>query len=116
MSFRHYNLTLDGAIQRLSTVLANDEVGGPDDEALRIVSLQPDGANAGAVFVGGAPKVGTVVALSSSDHGVRLEPGATGVPPAPFLIGEFETGPLRLSDIYVIGTDTEVLHILVLGF
>ena len=116
MSFRHYNLTLDGNIQRLSSVLANSEVGGPDDESLRVIQLQMQGDSAGPLFVGGAPKVGTTVTLTSTDHGFRLEPGAAGVPAAPYLLGEFETGPIRLSDVYVLGTDSEVLHISVLGF
>lgn len=116
MSFRHYNLTLDGNIQRLSSALADSEVGGPDDEALRVVQLQMQGDSANPLFVGGAPKVGTNVTLTSTDHGFRLESGSGGVPAAPYLLGEFETGPIRLSDIYVLGTNTEVLHITVLGF
>ena len=116
MSFRHYNLTLDGTIQRLSSVLANTEVGGPDDEALRVFMLQMQGDSANPLFVGGAPKVGTVITLTSTDHGFRLESGNAGVPSAPFLLGEFEAGTIRLSDFYVLGTDTEVLHITVLGF
>lgn len=116
MSFRHYNLTLDGGIQRLSSVLADTEVGGADDEALRVIQLQMQGDSSDPLFVGGAPKVGTTVTLTSTDHGFRLEPGSAGVPAAPYLLGEFETGPIRLSDIYVLGTAAEVLHITVLGF
>jgi hypothetical protein len=109
-------LTLDGTIQRLSSVLTDPEVGGADDEALRVVQLQMQGNSANPLFVGGAPKVGTNVTLTSTDHGFRLEPGSGGVPTAPYLLGEFETGPIRLSDVYVLGTNAEVLHIMVLGF
>lgn len=119
MSFRHYNLTLDGNIQRLSSVLANSAVGGADDESLRVITLQMQGDSGNPLFVGGAPKVGTIpddVTLTSTDHGVRLEGGTGGVPTAPFLLGEFESGPLRLSDFFVLGTNAEVLHISVLGY
>lgn len=70
------------------------------------ISLQPNGANAGQVFVGDA-------AVTSSVFGVRLEAGAAGVPPAPFVLGEFTTGWLKMADLWVKGSNTEKLHILV---
>ena len=100
----------------MTAVLADTETGGPDDESLRVIMLQLQGDSSNPVFVGSAPKVGTTVTLTSTDHGFRLEPGSGGVPSAPFLLGEFETGPIRLSDVYVLGTNTQVLHITVLGF
>lgn len=97
---RHHVLTLDGNAQCLDTV------SGALGASIRTISLQPDGANGNPVYVGSA-------GVTSSVFGVRLEAGATGVPPAPFVLGEFPTGWLKLSDLYVIGTDTQVLHLLV---
>ncbi len=111
MSFRHYNLTLDGTIQQLSDALANRSRAGPDDVTLRVVTLQMQGNSADPLFVGGPPRGGGAVTVTSTNHAFRLEPGAAGVPAAPFLLGEFESGPIRLSDFHVLGTDTEVLHI-----
>ncbi len=96
----HHVLTLDGNAQALSTVTGALPAG------VRTVSLQPNGGNGNPVYVGGA-------GVSSTVYGVRLEAGATGVPPAPFVLGEFQTGWVKLDELYVIGTTTEKLHILV---
>ena len=110
MSIQHHVLTLSGVAERLSDLLADPAVGGRDDLPLRTISLQPRGANANPIYVGATNVV------SATDYGVRLEPGATGVPPAPFILGEHEAGPLRLSNFYVIGTATQHLHILTVPF
>lgn len=109
MAIQHFVLTLDGAAQRLSEVLTDPTRSGRFDIPLRTVSLQPAGGNANPIFVGAA------VDVSTTDFGIRLEPGATGVPPAPFILGEHESGPLRLSDFYVIGTAAQALHILIVA-
>lgn len=102
---RHYVLTLDGNAQQLSSVLPR---GGddPGNHPIRTISLQPAGGNANAVFVGSS-------GVTSSDFGVRLEPGNASIPPAPFILGEFAAGWARLSDFWVIGTNTQKLHLLV---
>lgn len=111
MSLKHHVLTLDGTVQRLSDVLAVSEISGIDDVPLRTISLQPRGTNDNPTFVGAADPV------TATDYGVRLEAGDTGVPPAPFILGEHDMGgPLRLSNFYVLGTDTEHLHILTVPF
>ena len=101
MAFRHYSLTLNGAIQRLSTALANTAVGGPQDEGYRFLSLQPGKANTNDIFVGGST-------VSATDYGMRLDPGDTA---APIELGSHDGGPIKLSDLYVIGTNAERLHI-----
>jgi hypothetical protein len=106
---KHYVLTLDGNAQRLSSLIADQQPHGAHDTPLRAISLQPGPANANAVFLGGA-------AVSATDFGVRLEASAAGVPPAPFILGEFDEGGMRLSDFYVIGTATEKLHVLVVTY
>lgn len=103
---RHYTLTLNGSAQRLSSVLPDALADGRHDRPVRTISLQPHGGNGNEVYVGAA-------AVSSSNFGVRLEAGATGVPPAPFVLGEYAPGWCKLSDFYVIGTDTQKLQLLV---
>lgn len=102
----HFVLTLDGNAQRLSAVLPDAAAGGLHDRPVKAVSLQPAGANANPVYVGNA-------GVSATDFGVRLEAGAAGVPPAPFVFGELQFGGLKLSELYVIGTNTQKLHLLV---
>lgn len=111
MALEHHVLTLDGTVQRLSSVLADQSLGGADDIPLRTISLQPRGTNDNPVYVGATSST------SATDYGVRLEPGATGVPPAPFILGEHDVGgPLRLSNFYVIGTNAQHLHIMTVPF
>ena len=102
---RDYTLTLSGSAQRLSAVLPNLE--DVNDKFLQTLSLQPAGANANPVYVGAS-------AVSATEYGVRLEAGTAGVPPAPWLASDaFKATGLKLSDVYVIGTNTQVLHILI---
>lgn len=103
-----YTLTLTGAAQQLSSVLADPTVGGPNDEPLESLLLQPDGGNGNPIFVGGSS------AVSSTLFGVRLAIGTGGVPPDPLKL-EPTMGPLRLSDLWVIGTATQKLHLLAIG-
>ena len=111
MSIQHHVLTLSGAAERLSDVLTDPSVSGRDDVPLRTISLQPRGANANPIYVGATSVV------SATDYGIRLEPGATGVPPAPFILGEHDVGgPLKLSNFYVIGTAAQHLHILTVPY
>lgn len=101
---RHYVLTLTGSAQRLSSVLADMR----DDLPVRAITLQPDGGNANPIYVGGYE----TGALSSSNYGFRLEIGAAGVPPAPFVLDP-ANAPMKLSDWYVLGTNTQKLTVLV---
>lgn len=103
-----YTLTLSGVAQPLSSVLANPAIGGPDDEPRVSLFLQPDGGNGNPVFVGGSS------AVSSTLFGVRLAIGAAGVPPDALKL-EPAMSPIRLSDIWVIGTAAQKLHILAVG-
>lgn len=108
MSVRDFTLTLNGAAQRLSTVLAVTEPGGSRDEAYRQLMLQADPANAAAVYVGSSN------AVSAASHGFSLDPTQATAPV--LVIGPFETGPVKLSEIWVLGTNTEKLHIFGIPF
>lgn len=102
MSFRHYALTLNGAVQRLSSVLGETTVGGSQDVACRQIWLSADPANAAVVYIGGS-------AVSSTSHAFALDP--TQASQQPMSIGPFDAGPVKLSEIYAIGTNAERLMI-----
>lgn len=100
MRLRYLVLTLTGSAQQVST----------SNVAVRSVSLQPGAANAAPVYVGDS----TVTAAA---YGVRLPAAAAGEPPAPFTIegiGDKEYSSIEgmpLSAVWVIGTNTEKLHV-----
>lgn len=99
----HFVVTLTGAAQRLATEIPLIDADVP----VRVFSLQPGAANANPVYLGAS-------GVSATDYGVRMPAAAAGVPPAPFLLGEFDDGTLNLGDLYVIGTADEKLHALVI--
>lgn len=98
----HKVVTLDGTAQQLA--LAIDMPG----VRIRSISMQPGAANAAAVFVGGP-------GVTASDYGVRLPASAAGVPAAPYVVEDSDEST-RMDDWYVIGTDTEKLHLLVVAY
>lgn len=108
MAFKSYSLTLSGAAQRLSSVFTNTAVGGPDDVSCRQIFLQGHHANTARIFVGDSDQVSATV------YGTYL-PIPTGSP-LPVSIGPFETGPVKLSSIWVFGTLNEVLKISIVPF
>lgn len=93
----HAVMTLDGTAQALSA-------GIPAGGSIRSLSLQPGAANTNAVFVGGP-------GVSATVYGVRLPVPVTSIPPAPFLLEDLE-GKMSLEEVYVIGTNGEKLHLL----
>ena len=104
MSARDFTLTLNGSAQRLSTVLADTQPGGTRDEAYRQIVLAADPANTAAVFVGASSSV------TSSNFGFSLDPTQATAKDRES-IGPFNDGPIKLSEIWVIGTNNEKLHI-----
>lgn len=101
MAFRHYTVTLNGAAQRLSVALGLDAAG---DVPYRQVILAADPANANVVYVGGDSGV------SSTNHGFSLDPTQATAKDRESL-GPFPTGAIKLSEIWVIGTNTQRLMI-----
>jgi hypothetical protein len=100
---KHYTVTLNGSVQRLSDYLTTPAVIHGQDVLVNNLVLQPGGANAAPVYVGGHG------AITSDDHLFSLPAGAAGVPPAPFM-WELAGRQVRPSDIYVLGTNTEKLR------
>lgn len=105
MAFKHFALTLNGGVQRLSDVYGKgaNVVDQADNVPYRQLTFQSDPANAAAVFVG------STNAVSSANHGFSVDP--TQASQLPIVLGPFDTGPLKLSDFFVIGTNNERLMI-----
>lgn len=102
-------LLLTGVAQQLSTALsANGLAIG--DVPIRELLIQLRSTNANPVYVG------TGSGVSATAYGVRLPAPVAGLPSGPFLIGEFNDGTVQLGDFWVIGTDTENLHLLVVRY
>lgn len=106
MAARSYQLTLAGAQKRVSDVYGG--AAGAVDAALDIpyrqILLQ---AETGAIQIGSiATAAGTSPAppLSATVYGNSIAIGAT------LSLGPFDTGPIKLSDLWAFGTGT--LHIL----
>jgi len=98
----HVVFTLDGNAQQLKT---SDAINFP----IRAISIQPGGANASPVYIGGA-------AVSATVYGVSLPASAAGVPPAPFLIDGLQGGAIQLGDFYVIGAVGEKVTLLIFPY
>ncbi len=113
---KHLTLTLTAAVQSLADAYAavsgvTADQPAAADLACQSIVLQPDGANANPIYVGGASD-GT---LSSTVHGFRLEKGNAGVPPLPLILVAPNGGPMRASDVKVLGTAAEKLHALLIS-
>lgn len=98
---RHHTLTMTGSAQRLSDAIT-DALQLP----IRTISLQPYAANAAVAYLGSA-------GVSASSYGVRFEIPVDSIPQAPFVLGEYHTGWVKLDELYVIGANTEKLAILI---
>jgi len=104
----HYTLTLDGNVQRLSSVLPGataDKVA--QEQSWSYISIQADPANTHVAYVGGYPTI-----ISSSDYGWIIPLPPSNIPAAPLQIMP-GCPAVRLSEFTVIGTNAEKLHILV---
>ena len=105
----HYTLTLDGTAQRLSQVYStgagNAQPSAAQDIPFRQVFLGGMEGNANTVFIGATS------AVSSTNHGASLA-ASVRLSLGPFA-GE---GPIKLSDIWAIGTNTQRLAILAVPF
>jgi hypothetical protein len=104
MAARHFQLTLAAAAQRLSDVYGDGVgvVNAANDLPYRQLLLSATGADA---FVGDDAEV------DSTDYGALVDSTAL----TPVVLGPFETGPLKLSDLYVAGAGA-TLHVLAIPF
>jgi hypothetical protein len=108
MGARDYSLVLNGSAQRLSRVLSNADDSQPsatENLPFRQLVFAADPANTAVVYVG------TSSLVSSTVHGFSLDPTqATALDK--IVLGPYESGPLHLSDFWVLGTTNERLHVL----
>lgn len=102
----HETLTLSGVPQNLLEAFPADPVPKKHDSGMRTIMIQGDGANANAVFVGGNAQV------TITDYGWRIDKSAAGVPATGLEIGPFDAGSIKPSQVWVIGTAGEKLHLL----
>lgn len=107
----HYTLTLSGVAQPLSDALpavTGTLRPGAYDYPCTFLSLQPDGGNGAVIYLGADNTV------SAANHGVRLEAGTAGAPPAPFIL-EIPSGNVKVGDLWVLGTAGEELHLFLIS-
>lgn len=101
MALRHKTVTLTGSVQRLS-----DVIGLPDAPIVSI-SMIADDSNTNPVYLG------STSTISSSDYGVILaNPNGTTKTPTLHQAGPWPSPSVRMSDIYVLGTNNEKLHVM----
>lgn len=104
MAIRHFDLTLNGSAQRLSTAIpAVAGAPGPDESYKQLIFSSAPG-NSNVIYVGANSSV------SSTSHGFSLDP--TQASQQPVSIGPFGSVAVKLSEIWVIGTNAEILHVL----
>lgn len=109
MAARDYTLTLTGVAQRLSSVLSDTTPGGTRDEACRQIIVAQDPTNTHAIYFG------STASVTSSAYGFSLDPTEATAKDRE-IIGPFDTGPVKLSEIWVIGTANDKLHLFVVPF
>lgn len=109
MAFKAYQLTLSGVAQQLSLAYGLGAQPSPVTSAfaaadipLRQVTFQALTAVAAIIYVGDSNLVSATV------HGFRIDPTDTQ---QPFTLGPFDSGPVKLSDFWVVGTANDVLMI-----
>lgn len=102
MAVLHYSLTLTGSAQALSSVT------NATTDSIRTLTIQPAAANGGAVYVGAS-------GVTNAAYGVYIPAPASSIPPAPFMLGETQSqhGHFKLSDVYVTGSNADVVKLLV---
>lgn len=92
MAARQYNLTITAVAQRLSAAIPTDpNRGGTRDEACREIWISATTD----CFLGDA-------AVTTSVYGKKIFADAAGTPL--YKLGPFDAGPVKLSDLYVVGT------------
>lgn len=107
MAFRTYTLTLTGVAQRLSDVYG-DGLGVADarhDIPYRQLLFQAVDANTHNVFFGMDKTV------SGTNFGFHLDQPSPNIIHPPIGFGPFEAGPIKLGDVWVLGTNGEQITI-----
>ncbi len=102
---KSYVLALTGSAQQLSAVYAGTPYAAAENEpSYNFLSLQADTGNAAIIKVGSDSGVATT-------YGYRIEAPTATVPPAPNQYENVKDQLLKLSDIWVIGTNGDDIRI-----
>jgi len=105
MAAKHFNITLGAAAVRLSDAYGGAAGANPDpalDIPYRQLLFSAGGADA---FIGDDAQV------TGTDYGMAVDSTALG----PASIGPFETGPIKLSQLWAAGAGS-TLHVLGIPF
>lgn len=96
----HRTITLTATGTKLSALAS---LQAQEDVPLQSLTIQADGANANPVFLGGS-------GVTITDYGIRIPTPSGGVPAAPVF---YESGnrPVKLSEVFVVGTPGEKVHV-----
>lgn len=104
----HCVVTLTGTtnVLNLGTLVAAILPIAPSTTVLNL-QIQPLGANAGIVYVGGRDT------LTTTNYGMRLEIPVSTIPQAPYMVpGGDRSGPaINLDDVYLIGTNNDKVSV-----
>lgn len=95
----HKTVTVTAVATSIADLL---NLSDAEDIPLQSLSLQ-GGTGAAAIFVGGP-------GVTTTDFGIRLPAAAAGVPSPPERF-EYYARPVKLSEIYVVGTPGNLLHV-----
>lgn len=113
MALVHYTLLLNGSPQRLSSVFTsgagNAQPSDAENIPFRQLHIQQVPANANVIYVGASS------AVSATNHGVSLDPTQASAGDR-LDLGPYDSGPLKLSDIWVLGTNNERVAVLGVPF
>jgi hypothetical protein len=104
MAIRTYQLTLDATSKRLSDVYGAGPLDAAKDIPYRQLVFQAEGAD---LYIGDST-------VSTTNYGVKASVAGGANTPGGGL-GPFDTGPLKLSDFWAVGTGATV-HILGIPF
>lgn len=110
---KHYTLVLNGSVQRLSQVYPsganNAQPSAQEDLPFRQLRVQQVPANGTVIYLGATDQV------SATNHGASLDPTQASAVDS-LDLGPFDAGPLKLSDLYVLGANNERVAILGVPF
>jgi hypothetical protein len=97
-------LTLTGSAQRLSSFAA---IG---TKTVRAITFQAGVSNGAPIYI----TTDATITLSATDYDVRLPVPVTSIPAAPFMCGDQVVDTLSTAQFWVLGTNNEKLHVMVL--
>ncbi len=102
--FRQFNLVLTAVAQPLSNALPGVEDESVENVGFRQLLFQADDGNSNPIFLGDAD-------LTADSFGFCLPLPPGNVPAPTETLGPFNAGPIKLSEVFALGTADEILNI-----